>query len=263
MFKNQDEVILILITSTVLILLLGTIVVIALLIQKKRKMQYQKQLSDMQVHYESTLLQTKLKIMEETFGAISQNLHDNIGSNISTAMLLLYRDEHITETEYEINRQESLGILDKVVDDLKNISHSLNPDYLEKIGLNEAIKHRIDQLSKTKKYKIDFQFNEAPRRLNRQKQLILYYVFQEAINNINTHASAGIITLRLMYDTAKMLLQVRDDGKGIDPGKHHTHGAGLMNMKNHAEIIGGTLTIKSENRKGTHISLTVPDPYEE
>src|SRR5438270_3544988 len=120
--------------STVVILLLGTVVVIALLIQNKRKYQHRQQLSYMQAHYEKTLFQTELKILEDTFSAISQNLHDNIGSNISTAILLLYKDENMSASEQEVNREEALSILDKMVDDLKNVARSLNPDYLFRIG---------------------------------------------------------------------------------------------------------------------------------
>jgi hypothetical protein len=67
----------------------------------------------------SAKVQPELKVLEETFRAISQNLHDNIGSNISTAMLLLYTDENMNALEQEANRIEALVILDKIVDDLK------------------------------------------------------------------------------------------------------------------------------------------------
>jgi len=262
---SREEVILILIISTALILLLGSVVVVALLIQNKRKYKHKQQLSEMQGHYEKTLLQTKLKILEETYSAISQNLHDNIGSNISTVMLLLYKDEKIDLAEQEENRKEALGMLDKIVDDLRNIAHSLNPDYLDEIGLSEAIKQRIDQLAKTKKYEIDFYQGQHIKRLNRHKQVILFYIFQEAINNINIHAQARKIFVQLHYETDHLLLQIKDDGTGMDTEpdseQQKLRGTGLMNMKNHAELIGARLDIESEMGKGTDITVLVPDPY--
>jgi glucose-6-phosphate-specific signal transduction histidine kinase len=92
----------------------------------------------------SAKVQPELKVLEETFRAISQNLHDNIGSNISTAMLLLYTDENMNALEQEANRKEALVILDRIVNDLKNIARSLNPDYLFRVGLKEAIRQRIE-----------------------------------------------------------------------------------------------------------------------
>ncbi|MGE5108092.1 MAG: sensor histidine kinase [Sphingobacteriales bacterium] len=266
MHTISNEAQLILITSTALILLLGIVVVAALLIQQKRKYRYRQQLADIQGLYEKTLLQTELKIREETFKAISQNLHDNIGSNISTAMLLLYKDEAMTENEIETNRKEAIIILDKIVDDLKHIARSLNFDYLNEIGLSEAIRQRIQQLEKTKKYEIVFYMNKAPRSLNLQKQVILFYIFQEAINNISTHANAKNIIINLSYGQNELSPHIKDDGIGIegndDSKKPNSKGSGLLNMKNHAAMIDAQLNINSENRKGTEIILTVPDPYQ-
>jgi two-component system NarL family sensor kinase len=265
MYSSSEEVILILIISTALILLLGTVVVVALLIQNKRKYKHRQQLSEMQGHFEKTLLQTELKILEETFSAISQNLHDNVGSNISTAMLLLYRDENMNAFEQEGNRKEALAMLDKIVDDLKNIARSLNPDYLFKIGLNEAIQQRIEQLTKTKRYELELLLNETPQQLDRKKQVILFYIFQEALNNINTHAQAKKISVRLQYETDNLLLQITDDGKGMDTTQNKESdtikGSGLMNIKNHAEMIGARLSIISDIGKGTEVKITVPNPY--
>src|SRR5678816_184412 len=92
MHESQTEVTLIIVISTALILLLGGIVVTGLFIQQKRNHRHQQQLLELNSRYEKSLLESRLKIQEETFQAISQNLHDNIGSNISTAMLLLYKD---------------------------------------------------------------------------------------------------------------------------------------------------------------------------
>src|SRR5687767_15901209 len=103
--------------------------------------------------------------------------------------------------EQEANRKEALGMLNKIVDDLRNIAHSLNPEYLYEIGLTEAIKQRIDQLARTKKYEIELFQTQTSQRLNRQKQVILFYIFQEAINNINNHSQARKIFVQILYDT--------------------------------------------------------------
>lgn len=266
MHEAYNEAELILIISTAIILLLIIVVVAALFIQQKRKFRYRQQLSEIQGKYEKTLLETELKIQEQTFKAISQNLHDNIGSNISTAMLLLYKDATMTEPEIETNRKEAIIILDKIVDELKHIARSLNLDYLNEIGLNEAIRQRIQQLEKAKKHEITFSMNEAPQKLNLQKQVILFYIFQEAINNISTHANAKKIIVTLSYGQDGLSLHIKDDGTGIEGNdaikKPTGKGSGLLNMKNHAAMIDAQLSIKSENKKGTEIILTVPNPYQ-
>jgi two-component system, NarL family, sensor kinase len=261
---NQNEVVLIVIITTALILLLSGIVVTGLLIQQKRKLRHQRQLLEMNSLYEKSLLESKLRVQEETFQAISQNLHDNIGSNISTAMLLLYRDDRTDEKELEDNRREALAMLDRIVDDLKNIARSLNAGYLEDIGLSEAIRHRVQQLERSKKFEIELFINDMPGKLDRHKQVMLFYIFQESINNITKHAHAKIIRVVLNYEKDRLTMTIRDNGQGISNAVNTRtiqKGAGLINMNDHAAIIGATIHIRSESGRGTEITITVPDPY--
>jgi signal transduction histidine kinase len=155
-------------------------------------------------------------------------------------------------------------MLGAVVDDLKNISRSLNPRFLEEIGLNEAIRLRMQQLQRSGKYKIDLGLEPLPRALNRQKQLILFYIFQEAINNISKHARARTIAVKIVYDPGKLEMYIKDDGLGINnpgPNKVREKGSGLINMKNHAGIMGARLEIRSEQNQGTEVFVSIPDPY--
>jgi two-component system, NarL family, sensor kinase len=265
MHENYSEVVLIVIISSALILSLGIILVVGLLIQQKRKLQHQQQLTDIRNRHERSQLELRLKIQDETFQAISQNLHDNIGSNISTAMLLLYKDDQVSNEEEQMNRKLALGMLDRIIDDLKNIARSLNPNYLNDIGLTEAIQQRAEQLRKTKRFDIDLQFNDSPHRLERQKQLILFYIFQEAINNIYKHSQAKSILINLLYQPDQVTMRIKDDGKGMmlkaDDERVNGKGSGLINMKNHAELIGANLKIDSSRGSGTEVLVTVPEPY--
>jgi signal transduction histidine kinase len=263
--EADNEVVLIVIISTALILLLGGILVSALLVQQQRKLRHQKELIELNSQYERSLLESRLKIQEETFQAISRNLHDNIGSNISTAMLLLYRDEHVSDEEMEINRREALDMLDRIVDDLKNIARSLNAGYLEDIGLNEAIRHRVHQLERSRKFSIELTLDEMPRRLDRHKQVMLFYIFQESINNITRHAQAEKIGISIRYDEDKLSMAIHDNGTGMaapGAGVHPSKGSGLINIKNHVAMIGATLHIRTEPGIGTEILVVAPDPYE-
>lgn len=265
MHEVNSEVVLIVIISTALILLLSGIVVTGLLVQQRRKLRHQRQLLEMNNLYEKSLLESRLKIQEETFRAISQNLHDNIGSNISTAMLLLYKDEQVNNEEMENNRKEALGMLDRIVDDLKNIARSLNAGYLEDIGLSEAIRHRIEQLERSKKFKVELFSNDMPQRLDKHKQVMLFYIFQESINNITRHAQAREIRVALHYEKDKLVMGIKDNGAGMintNPDKINKKGSGLINMKSHAAMIGAILDIQSEIGKGTEIIVTLPDPYQ-
>jgi signal transduction histidine kinase len=106
---------------------------------------------------------------------------------------------------------------------------------------------------------------ESPKKLNRQKQVILFSIFQEVLNNIQKHANARKIVVRLNYEENMLLMQIKDDGQGFDKiaagKKVSDKGSGLMNMKHHSEIIGATFNIESQINKGTEINIIVPEPY--
>jgi two-component system NarL family sensor kinase len=164
----------------------------------------------------------------------------------------------------ENNRKEALNMLDRIVDDLKDIARHLNADYLENIGLNEAIRHRMEQLERSKKYIIDMRLTDSPGKIDRQKQVILFYIFQEAITNTTKHSEAKKITVSVHYESNKMIMKIADDGRGmtgIDDAKTNKKGSGLINMKSHATMIGGELTIHSNTKNGTEIILAIPNPY--
>ena len=259
-FSEQE---LILFASTGIILVLIILVVAAVLIQHKRKFRHRQRLAEVKNQYEKTILETELKIKNDTLKAVSRNLHDNIGSNISTAMLLLYTDEQMAAAERETNRREALHMLDGIVDDLKHLARSLSPAYLSDIGLTEAIRQRIQQLEKTKKYQLNCHLQEAPSPLDPEKQLILYYIFQEAINNINTHAMANSIEVTLRYEKDELLLLVKDNGIGITTADaaHPARGSGLTSMSRQAAMIQASLQIDSHQQEGTSIRLRLPHPY--
>lgn len=261
MYQTSNEVIVIFIIGSALIMLLVIILVTGFFIQQKRKMNHHQQVKEINNQYERSLMESRLKTQADTFRRISQNLHDNIGSTISTAMLLLYKDEQISTEELDINRQEALRILGRSVDDLKNIARSLNTGYLENIGLPEAIRLRIEQLQQSKRYKIDFNCTQNPPQLSSQKQVLMFYMFQEAITNINKHAEATAIEVSLNYKKEKLIMRIKDNGKGMP--EQQSLGAGLINMRSYASMINANLQIFSNLGIGAEIVLDVADPYTE
>ena len=218
----------------------------------------------MNAHHEKSLLEGQLKTQEELLRAISENLHDNIGSHISTVMLLLYKDDRVGAEEQAVNQNEALRILDTVVDDLKNMARSLNAGYLESIGLQEAISQRLEQLKRSKRYEVEFRFNDNYKILDRHKQVMVYYVFQEALSNISNHANATRIIVDLEFEKDWLSLQVRDNGLGMatnSDSERPRQGSGLLNMKSHALLMDADLSVVAREGKGTEIRLRVPFPY--
>jgi signal transduction histidine kinase len=94
-------------------------------------------------------------------------------------------------------------------------------------------------------------------------ELNLFRIVQEALNNVEKHARARTVRLRLGLTGSSILLSIRDDGRGFDPGgckapRRGGEGIGLMNMRERAASLGGTCEVESAPNKGTTITVRVP-----
>jgi signal transduction histidine kinase len=86
----------------------------------------------------------------------------------------------------------------------------------------------------------------------------LFHIAQEALNNATRHSGATQVVVRLDSRDGQVRLQVTDDGKGFDPDSAACQGGmGLLNMRQRAEEIDGSLTIESATSKGTTVTATV------
>ena len=78
----------------------------------------------------------------------------------------------------------------------------------------------------------------------------LYYIAQEALNNVLKHAKAKSVTVRLKQTKSNVKLEVEDDGNGFTPGKDNCGGMGMRNMKERASQVGGKISHFVHTRKG-------------
>ncbi len=86
---------------------------------------------------------------------------------------------------------------------------------------------------------------------------------QEALNNIEKHARAKIVQLQVAVQGDSLVLRIKDDGHGFDPGaapsgKRKGHGIGLTNMRERASSLGGSCEVKTAPKRGTTIIVRVP-----
>jgi signal transduction histidine kinase len=152
-----------------------------------------------------------------------------------------------------------MTLLSKAIGDLRNLSRTLDPENIASTRLADCLQFELDQLEKTGRYKTSLQLVGSEMPLDASKQLLVYRIAQEAINNIIKHASATAIDVALHYKDAGLSILITDNGTGFREAApdNPQNGAGLRNMKNRAKLVQGTLTIHS-TETGTHLSLALP-----
>ncbi len=214
--------------------------------------------------FSQTLLQSQLEIQEQTLKNISQEIHDNIGQALTLAKLNLNTMPDAREAQQE-KIITTKDIISKAIGDLRDLSRSLNTDYIADMGLQKAIEYELDLISKSGTIKATLKKEGISFRTDKQKDLILFRIVQETLNNIIKHADAKTIHANLTYQDDKLVLSITDDGKGFEMSAKESdneNGLGLRNMHNRAKLIGAVFSISSLPGKGTEVKVILPKTTE-
>lgn len=261
--QNQEILFIIVIGGLLALVLVGFIVSILFLYQRKQHKQAQ-ELIQLKEEYDQEVLKSQLEIQEITLKSIAQELHDNIGQILSVVKLSLAILPIKSDHEAYAPLQHIREVLNKAVYDLADLTKSLHTDRIAQIGLRESIKFELETLRKTGLMEVKFDVLGAEYRLNEQKEVFIFRIFQELINNILKHAKASQLVVLLDYSSEHMFkLSISDNGIGFSledkrGSKSPLNGVGLKSMLNRSKLIGANLQFNSAPEKGTHVTMELP-----
>lgn len=217
----------------------------------------------MQSQFSQTLLQTQLEIQEQTLKNISQEIHDNIGQALSLAKLNLNTMPPTNDEALQQKILYSKELVSKAITDLRDLSRSLDTDYIQEMGLQRVIEYELEIIRKTGTVETNMVVEGSMFRVEKHKELILFRIIQETLNNILKHAGAKSIHVNITYSAA-FTLSIKDDGKGanLDPlseEKNNNFGLGIRNMHSRAKLIGADFSLTSQPGKGTEVKIVLPN----
>jgi signal transduction histidine kinase len=222
--------------------------------QKKNKLIKEKII--MQAKFQQELLQTQIEIQEQTLKTISQEIHDNVGQVLSLAKLQLSTFP-VSDDVQSVKINTTKELVSKAINDLRNLSRSMYGNQFENGGLETAIRNELAIVESSGQYRTRFSRTGEAYKLEQRKEMVVFRMLQESINNIIKHARAGSIEINLDYQPGHFSFQIEDDGKGFNAFElnEHPHGMGLASMQHRATLIGGKLNIDTAENKGTRISF--------
>ncbi|AQX10534.1 ATP-binding protein [Elizabethkingia ursingii] len=199
-----------------------------------------------------------LEGQEQERGRLARDLHDGLGGLLSgTKHQLSYLDPHQSEN-IEEGISKSIKQIDGAVEELRRVAHNLMPDLLVKYGLEVAIQEFASRISNSA-LDIHTEFINYGNSLSEEKQLIIYRIIQELVNNAIKHAEASEIIIQISQEENVLNLTVEDNGKGFDhKGLNVKKTAGFHNIESRVQFLKGTMNIISELNIGTSIELQIP-----
>ncbi|WPQ61113.1 7TM-DISM domain-containing protein [Chitinophaga sancti] len=224
-----------------------------------RQFEMKNQIEKMEQNFRQEILTTRLEIQEETFTAISQEIHDNVGQFLSLARIQvnIMDQQEAKNGPMIIELRDNLG---RAMTDLRNIAKSLNSYYIQNNNLGETIANQVQHINRTGFTRLELSIKGTEREIDNQRKLVLYRIVQEGIQNAIKHAKASAVHIRLDYTGTLFLVEIEDNGEGFDKEAtlQQNRGLGLHNMFSRATLIGGEAHIVSHPGKGTIIQIKTP-----
>ena len=245
--------------GTIAFVLLSAIIMYMLVVQNQRRYAYRNEKNERENQFKNELLNTQIELQEHLLNEVSQEIHDNVAQVLSLVKVNLFSVSNLsTDNKAIALAKTSSELLDKAIDDLRNISHRNNADLLRRTGLKEALRKELKYLDGSKKQEIILELFGEHYTMPPEQELLIYRIAQEAIHNCIKHAKASVITVSLFYEPTNFTLKISDNGVGFNLAQSdYAHGIGLSNMTHRAKVLGSKLIINSELLRGTTLTLKI------
>ncbi len=207
-----------------------------------------------------------VQVQEAERGRVAYELHDNITQLICA---VLFRSQALAEKlsphegTSKIEAIKLRELLSRTAEEVDRISHNLGPNVLENLGLVAAMGDTSAEFENRTGVSVKLTCTQLKAPLAADIELAFFRILQEALRNVEKHASARNVSVRLGRQGEFIRFAINDDGvgfnadRGPDKGKGRG-GLGLLSMHERAICVGGTLTLSSADRSGTEIEVLVP-----
>jgi len=219
----------------------------------------------------SELLRQIISAQEDERRRVARELHDVTSQALATLAVRLEGLTTLPESNTENIRTRLEGIKSLLATSSKEVHgliYDLRPSLLDDLGLSAALRscaHKsLDELG----VEVHLEVVGEEKRLTPEVEISLFRIVQEAITNIASHAQAESTYISLEFKEKSVTVQVEDDGVGFDLSRvfssvDASESAGLLGMKERAELLGGTLTIDTKPSGGTRVAVEIPVDWEE
>jgi two-component system sensor histidine kinase UhpB len=197
---------------------------------------------------------------------VARELHDGVNQVLASAKMRLRKVEDIAPELKPAAREilsRSHRLIVQALEENRRIAYNLRPSDLDELGLAAACQNFCKELRTRTNLTVGCSVPRLRQHLSAMVELNLFRIIQEAVNNVEKHAHAKTVRVRIFQKGDSMMLQIRDDGRGFDSkaskaGKEKWGGNGLSNMQQRALSVGGACEVKSVPGNGTVITVRVP-----
>jgi two-component system sensor histidine kinase DegS len=201
-----------------------------------------RRLADIQASLKS-YIGLALRAQEEERFRLSRELHDETVQELVVAKTAL---EDVSGTPGQRARLELVdAALQRCIDGIRRFCRALRPSVLDDLGLVPALDWLLSDLGGRTGIQMALEVSGDRLRLTPEQELVIFRVAQQALQNVERHALASRVDVRLAYASGRLCLEVVDDGHGFDPAQVRQGSLGLAGMQERASLIGAEFDVSS------------------
>ncbi len=188
---------------------------------------------------------------------IASDLHDGLGALLAT-IKLHFRNVHngLHAAQALQPFQKAADLLDEASVEVRRIAHNMMPAALIEFGLVSSIEDQIVDM-RSYGYDVIWKKHGQIQRIDPEREMMLYRVIQELLQNIHKHAGADTIQMTYTQSEDTIELMIADDGKGFDPERIE-RGLGLKSIHSRVEFLAGSFVMESTPSIGTTTRISIP-----
>ncbi len=207
-----------------------------------------------------TYVREVTRAQEKERTRIARELHDDTAQSL----ILLCRglDTAARSGAQSEKLDEMRSLADSILENVRRFSRDLRPSILDDLGLLPAIEWLAAEMTRRGAASAAVKVEGTPKRLPAEAELVLFRIAQEALHNVEKHASRSSATVQVHFGPEEMTLTVTDSGPGfVLPEASRLAQAGklgLRGMQERAELLGAEFTIESDPGRGTSVRVRLP-----
>ncbi|HUN65183.1 MAG TPA: histidine kinase [Bacteroidota bacterium] len=254
--------------GTGVILLIAGFFLMMIISNQKRVVSAQKEKLEKSRHLEEVLREIPAKIIlgqEEERRRVAKELHDGINQMLASIKYRIHalKLDRVPEPGTMRARMDEISTdLTLTMEEIRRLSHRLRPKVLDDLGFDAALRSLGEEFQERTRIITHIEIGGEPGLQSPEAELGVYRIAQEALQNIEKHAGATMVTIRCAGDASAWSMTIQDDGKGFAQERSGAErdpragGIGLSTMAERANLMGGSLTINSSPNHGTVVGLT-------
>jgi signal transduction histidine kinase len=242
---------------TCIFLLGGLFLLLYVRLYNKRKKRHADEKVNLVNEFKQQLVRSQVEVQEATYTALGRELHDNVGQLLGTAKMMLDIAE-LKADAAPANISTAKQTIAKAIHEIRSLAKILSTEWLQQFSFTENLASEAERINSAGLIKISFLNSSMHLPLNPEKQIILFRIVQEALQNAIKHSGASQISISLTMNGNHLDINISDNGRGFENKSAKPSGTGIANMQYRANLLGGSIAWAANYGKGINVAISLP-----